>query len=219
MGFAADKLLRAGFTAKEFGYVTSSGTRVSYTNAVTFSSMDIGDADADRYVIVVAHWAEGLSAFTNLSSVSIGGSAATKIAAAASGAAAQGTGIWYRKVTSGTTANISLAFSGSAQTFGVGVYRLISTAGAIVSDADAAIDTGTATVGSDEGGNALISAATCFADPAPTITGGAQQDYSFDPGASGAVLSGYSRFANVTTQSITGNGLDTGLSIAAFLFE
>jgi len=102
-------------------------TAVSGTNAAeyTFSSQSIGAADSDRYIICCVAWRA--SADTTLSSVSIGGVAATLLAnnVNVSGGETSGTCIAVAAVPSGTTGDVVVTIGATALRCGIALYRAV----------------------------------------------------------------------------------------------
>lgn len=98
----------------------SSGANAS---SYTFSSSSIGTADADRTVIVaVASRKSG--ATTTISSVTVGGVAATEVAQASNTISNTNVaGLYAIDVAAGTTADIVVTFGATMLRAGIGVYR------------------------------------------------------------------------------------------------
>lgn len=118
----------AGFLLNSFsvapGYpnVTYIGTTVDTATATTytFTSVDIGTASADRLVVVVA--GDYDSSGGTLNSVTIAGTAGTL--ADVENSEDQNCAIYYRTVTSGTTATIVVTLSNSSVNAFISVYTI-----------------------------------------------------------------------------------------------
>lgn len=128
MGPSIAPYYKAAGGSTPFG-ITFVGTNNSVVagTSFTFTSQGIGTADATRVVAVgIAH---GINALT-VTSVTIGGNAATQATGAAvnSGAGAS-TDIWYLAVPSGTTADIVVNISASQTRCAIDVYRVVGTSG------------------------------------------------------------------------------------------
>lgn len=107
--------------AWESGEVEASGTAtVSYNCA---SSCAFGAADPNRYIVVFAG-----SRITSgsISSMTIGGVAATQVSGAASSNGSAVTDIWIAPVPTGTNGTISITWSASNFRTGISVYRLVT---------------------------------------------------------------------------------------------
>lgn len=117
----------AGTSNATVSFVTTAidtGTATTY-NGAAFQGVSIGTAAADRIVAVVV---SGQEAARTISSVSIGGNAATN---AVSITTTTGPiGIWYLAVPSGTTANIFPTFSGACVNASLIVYAIYGSSGA-----------------------------------------------------------------------------------------
>jgi len=85
-----------------------------------FGSRYIGNASAGRYIVVCVMAKS--SASRTISGVTIGGSAATL--ATKNAAFTHCTGIYYRNVTTGTTANITVTMSGNTDLINIVVYSI-----------------------------------------------------------------------------------------------
>lgn len=86
----------------------------STSSPVTLSGVSIGSASADRLVVVLLNW-RGLPGMV-LTGVTIGGVAATEVAAANYAANGDGVGIYTRVVSSGSTCDIVISSSTAAPT-------------------------------------------------------------------------------------------------------
>lgn len=108
-----------------------------YTDPITFSTIDIGDAHAERRVFVTVHFFGKSGGVNTLDAATIGGIAATRHAQ--DGNRNSGTNDTYQTaiisavVPTGTTADIVLNWSGaSSGTVLIGVYRTKSLQGGII---------------------------------------------------------------------------------------
>jgi hypothetical protein len=101
-------------------YVTTASQASSATTTFTFTGISIGTADTNRWVIVAVGYGVAGPA-SAVSSVTIGGNAATLLVATASSAASQAVGIFGIKLTTGTTTNVVVTFS-AALAVGGGVF-------------------------------------------------------------------------------------------------
>ena len=105
--------------------VTFTDSTVSGADATvyTFSTQDIGTAGANRHVIVLIH-AGDLSGSTGISSVTVGGIAASS--AVTHGDTIAGTSfttaIFIAAVPTGTTADVVVTFAAGRSRAGIGVY-------------------------------------------------------------------------------------------------
>jgi hypothetical protein len=115
-------------------YVTNAISAANLTT-YTFSSVDIGAADATRYVIVSVY---GLNTAT-ISSASIGGISADIIEQRTNDGLV--TGLIGASVPTGTTADIVVTFSTGQQRSGIGVWQAINLAS--TTPTDTATDIGT----------------------------------------------------------------------------
>jgi len=196
-------------------FVSNSTTSGVASTSHTFSSHNIGAADANRWVIVVAHY-DGGSASTDFSGVNLAGGAMTLAVKAPAGDA--NVAIYYKKETSGTTANIEIQTNSNVDTWGVGVYRLITGDATPLVDSASGENAATSTLGNDEDGNAVIAGvSTQNGTTDPSISGEAAKDYDVDAGTNDYIL-GYHGTASTSTQSITGvaEGNEYHHAIASF---
>lgn len=101
-------------------YVTTQAYSAAAHTSRTFSGVDIGAADARRYVVVVAQNGDNTD---TMSSVTVGGAATTRLVTNTSG----GNAIFITNapVTSGTTADIAVTNSGSVSASVIHVYTLV----------------------------------------------------------------------------------------------
>lgn len=94
----------------------------------TFTAQPIGTADATRIVAVcVSH---GITAANPVTSLTIGGSAATLATGSQISSAGDATEIWYLAVPAGTTANIVVNFAASENRCSVHIYSVVGTGAA-----------------------------------------------------------------------------------------
>jgi len=116
----------------------STAVSTSDTTSYSFSSLGIGTATSDRHVMAVLFsGGSSAGAALPLSNVTIGGSAATELIAfdtTTPSAAASMCAIYYRKVTTGTTATIAFDVSTTARAAGVAVYTITGADGISLHD-------------------------------------------------------------------------------------
>lgn len=114
--------------AGEYAYRTHIGDSADATtySGGSWNSIAIGDADPNRYVLVGIY---GSSGTRTVSSVTIGGVSATLVSDGTNSARIQhsaGTSeFWIAAVPTGTTANISITWSGSQNRCGAGVWTMV----------------------------------------------------------------------------------------------
>ena len=102
-------------------YITFTSDTASQTT-YTFNNVPIG---GDGLIAIVVHNESGAS--RPISSATINGTAATIASQVSQGPGAlqfTNTGIIYSRVSSGTTANVSITFTGAVTRCGIGVYRI-----------------------------------------------------------------------------------------------
>lgn len=105
----------------QYHTITSSGSSLT---SYTFSSMPIGDAASDRLVVVGVQ-ARVSSGQSNVTSVTIGGVAATEIATIDPDPGTTTIGLWQAAVPTGTTASVVVSFGGQTQTeCGLAVFSI-----------------------------------------------------------------------------------------------
>jgi len=105
-------------------YITSTSVG-STSSSYTFNSVNIGDADTNRTVVVTVSWNAGASGRL-LSSATIGGVSATLLQTS-NAAGYERSAIIYANVPSGTTANIALTFNGTITNgIAIGIFRLLN---------------------------------------------------------------------------------------------
>ena len=156
-------------------FLQSEATQVATQTVYTFTDANIGPAAADRYVVVCITGSAGTSG-RSLSSVSIGGSAATLDANAASSVPASTTSIAAiarRLVAAGTTATVVATFSADMLIGYCHVYTLTHALSATPNDTQTTVSgPGTATSLSDTidvlQGGALLVTASSATRPATT---------------------------------------------------
>jgi hypothetical protein len=116
----------------------------STSNPLTFSGAQIGTADANRIVAVCIFYRGSNSA--SISGVNIGGSAATQVSGAKSSSTSVNcfTDIWYRAVSTGTTADVEITFSAAPARTAIEVYSIVTTTAAPTSGQNNRADAATA---------------------------------------------------------------------------
>lgn len=102
----------------------------------TFSSQNLGTADAGRYIVVAAHCNSGTTVGFGLSSVTVGGVAATIVVQQnnASGGFSGCSALAIAAVPTGTTGNIVVTWSHGAARCEIQAYRLTGIASATPAD-------------------------------------------------------------------------------------
>lgn len=100
-------------------YIGSNGSD-SNLATYTFSGQSIGTASSDRFVMVCVHGTR--NAATSISSVTIGGNAATAIVTGNDSNGFSVSGIYGLLVPSGTTADIVVVFSAACNAAGIDVF-------------------------------------------------------------------------------------------------
>ena len=200
-----------GGSVMEFDYL---GTSVSSSNlnTYTFLSNDLGSADAERVIAVVIH--ATAASTRSITSVSIGGIAAT---AAVTDASARPIGIWYAAVPTGTTGNIVVNFNSTgALDCRIGWFRLVPSVSTPLDTGDSGLAAPPRTVSNIEvvdGGcviSALMVAGLTATGLAPTYNGvdGSTTHYILDaPSGSNSI---FAVASIATTQDSTTN--DVGWS-------
>lgn len=106
--------------------LTSVTSATNDASSYTFSNINIGAPDANRYVVVGFSASTGTASIT-ISSVTIAGVTATLLEKAEYSAtlASRDSGIYIAAVPTGTTATIVITFSGTMSRIGLNVYRLV----------------------------------------------------------------------------------------------
>ena len=88
----------------------------------SFTGIPIGSASSDRLVIVIISKGNGVG--TSINSCTINGAAATEISAATGNGHNNPQAVYYLKVTSGTTCDMSFTGGGGADSYAVSVFTL-----------------------------------------------------------------------------------------------
>jgi len=104
---------------------TDAGTDSSNSSSYTFSNMNLGTADVDRYIVVGAVVRSGSSsAYAN--SVSVGGVTATRVQYDRNGASGFLTesSLWIAPLPSGTSADVVLNLNNGAVRAGISVHAV-----------------------------------------------------------------------------------------------
>lgn len=163
---------------------TAGTNNTSAASSYTFTSQSIGTADSTRIVAVGMYYTTPSTSVT-VSSVTIGGSAATQATSAAAGntTGASFSDIWYLAVPAGTTATIVINLSGNAARCGIYVYAI----------------KGTGTAFSQANGTATVLNSTSSTVSVTTPTGG---------GAIG-VVNVHNGEASITGSNLSSDGLQT----------
>lgn len=155
------------------GSFISSAVNTVDGTSFTFTSQNIGTADATRLVVVVVVAAAATT--SEPTSVTIGGNAATKAVGRTDNSV--GTiSIWYLAVPSGTTANIVVNFSASHARCGIGVFSLLN----LGSNTPTATGTGGTNAGTSVNANVNVTGANgiVVAGACSTNTGAATHTWT-----------------------------------------
>ena len=213
------------FSGAEVEFVASQGDSGNLTT-YTFNSVSFGAADPTREIFVVFN--SGVAAARTVSSVTIGGVAATVCASAFSSASSR-LSCAFAAVPTGATGSIVITYSGQAQNCTIGVYRVVNriNKGADTTDFDSnSSGTNVTTLGMSgctvkQYGfilSTLIKSSTGVA----TVTGGAGITKDADPAADGFAKPKCSTPIQQaeTTPTITYNWTTAGtVAIAAWAFN
>lgn len=183
-------------------YVTSDSDYSSFRRtSFSFGSQSIGTADANRWVIVAATWADS---FGNgyITGVTLDGAAMTL--ANRNINESEGGSVWYKKVTTGTTATIALTENAGSRSFGIAIYSLVTTDASPLQGSAQAENASAASVTSVTSGSAVVSVqgSTNYAT-APTIGGEASNDVATNIDGNDYIRAYSTDNATSTTQSIT----------------
>lgn len=174
----------------------SSSNATSYT----FSGTDIGTAASDR-LVVVGSVAAAASGGANVTSLTVGGSAATFDVRASSGHTSE---LWHRAVTTGTTASIVVNYSANMVSCGIAVWALY---GVNATPFDTATTTTSSTQIDIPAGGIVVGNARI--DPGSTTWTGATED--FENTTLGDALAGYSGASRQAVSAET----NTTISVSA----
>lgn len=109
--------------ATELSFLQGS-MNVSDLTTYTFSSQNLGAADPNRWIVVCVGGTTNTA--RSISSVTVGGVSATKIAQAEGSTVYRHISIWVAPVPTGTTGDIVVTWSGSLARCGYSAYRLIT---------------------------------------------------------------------------------------------
>ena len=116
----------AGASPVEATYITTVNVTADQGSPKTFSAVDIGAADAARYVVTGFFLAVSAGNM-DITSVTVGGVASTKLARGFTGN--KGVDLWITDsaVASGTTADVVIAWSsGTGETFSCSTFRVLN---------------------------------------------------------------------------------------------
>lgn len=118
--------------ALDFSYLQSAGDTAN-GSSYTFSSQNLGTADAARYIIVGigARWG---AAPTSVTSVTVGGVSATEVVQL--GPAGNVAAIYIAAVPTGTTGDVVVTLSDTMLRCVIHLYRVVNIASATASDTD-----------------------------------------------------------------------------------
>jgi hypothetical protein len=97
--------------------------RADVTNLTTysFSSVDFGSAQADRYIIVGIGYGSTTSDARSVSSVTIGGVSASQLTGYSG---SNGAALWIAAVPTGTSGTVAITMSGTCANLGISAYRV-----------------------------------------------------------------------------------------------
>jgi hypothetical protein len=208
-------IISVGRIPSEISYITNASDSVD-RSVYTFSGQSIGPASNDRVVIVTI--GSRVNASTTLSGVTIGGVTATEIAYAQN-VHAGGTehcAIYAAKITSGTTAEIVVTFTGPSLRCAIGVFAKTGSTGVSSFDTDTDItDTsGEFGVSVDVPDNGtVLCAAFCGASGSTSWTfSGVTEDFDIQPEiAANALASGHDNYVTGQTVNLTATATSTPL--------
>lgn len=217
-------VVAAGGTPFSLTWVSPIGTNTTPGTSFTFTSQNIGAADATRIIAVgIGH---GGTAGITVSSVTVGGNAATQ-ATSAAGINPNGalTDIWYYADSGalGTSANIVVNLSGSQGRCAIAVYRAVGTGVAFSSANNAVATSGTTqsvTASIPAGGGAMAIVNVHTAGAAGTVTNGGNLTIDSNGVAYGGTTIGAgNNIAASGSTAFTFNwttSLDNAMSVATF---
>jgi len=186
----------------------------------SLSNYAIGVATIDRIILIAVHWREG-GVHRSLSSASIGGIGATIALQEGHSGGSTGFGVAfiYAVVPTGTTADISLSFTGSVTLEAIGGWRIVGSENATPTDTGSDENSGfafplSAFVTVEEGGIVVgaYSSSTNARNDAPVWTN-AQEAYDYIPDGirvSGAVQTGVPANANYEVEISNVSQPDSG---------
>lgn len=131
-----------GVDAPKVPSIAFAGSAVNVNNLTTytFSGAALGDAAADRTLVILA--VGRTAANQTVASVTVGGSSATVITQPA--ASIQPASLWYIDYPAGTTADIVVTYSGAGNNCGIGVWALYGLNSAVPVDSQSTINDTTA---------------------------------------------------------------------------
>jgi hypothetical protein len=161
----------------------------------TFASQAIGPASPDRYVIVCI--GSRANSARSISSVTIGGIAATAVVTANNATAgADMAAIYIALVPTGTTASVVVTFSGAMLRCVIGVYSMVQNGRATATNTNTATPSGTTptTTLTVPSNGSLVAAVWAQSSVSASVTWtGPTEDFDLQPGDTASVcLSGAS---------------------------
>jgi len=202
----------------EASFVASDSALYLYGDGnITFSSQAIGDAAADRLIVVAVAFTHDYNSSAN-NSLTVGGVSATKIVGDfdSPGSLSQDVAIWVAAVPSGTTADIVV---GNNRTSGdklgaiIGVYRLTG-ASATAVDTSSGNSTDPISLNLDVGAEGLIVAAMGTRDSEVSWSGVAERGQVEGYSDAGISVADYFSSGSEAPRSVSGIS-DTYDSLAA----
>lgn len=179
-------------------------------SSFSFASQAFGTARNDRYIAVAFHGVN-TTAVRTVSSVTIGGIAATQVVATSNNGATfkETCEMWIAPVPTGTTGTVAITFSGTILLCSIGVWALYGVANATPTDTGSSAADPFNDVINVNAGGVLVSYAVCAGSVAvPTFTW-TNLTERFDATTEASSFSGHSGASDAfaTTQ--------TGLSVTA----
>lgn len=196
-------------------------TDVTATGTYTFTSQNIGTADATR-IVVVAIAAQAGSGFS-VSSVTIAGNTATHApSSGAQSTTGSGSDIWYLAVPTGTAATIVVTWSAPITRMAISIYNVFGSTAAFSSAANAVSSSNVNTLAQSAtipaGGGAITVTALHTSTPGSITPTNLANDTSVAFGNSTTVPGKNTSSSGSTSmgQSWAGSATDVALSIATF---
>lgn len=114
---------RVASSAAEIAFVPNPATIDTNLTTYTFSSQSLGDAAADRKIVI------GVAGYKNpapsVSSMTVGGETASLVKALSGSSGEQRIELWQADVPTGTTGAIVVTWSGEIARCGIGVVRIV----------------------------------------------------------------------------------------------
>jgi hypothetical protein len=121
--------ISSGAAPAEIAFLQSASSTANATT-YTFSSQNLGTADAGRYIAVGV----GGRGFASISSVTVGGVSATIVSQLENGSSSNVAGIAIAAVPTGTTGDIVVTWNEAGLRMGISVYRITNLTSPTISD-------------------------------------------------------------------------------------